>query len=272
MATIRGLTLRDVKSVRAFAYFCRRKYPDNIHTLNLNIKTMNNDRLTLALRNTEMADATKVFIAETKKHENDAAVTGLVNQIEELCETLIDVNSIILFDHQVKENTTQLNAGFTAIRELIDGFAKSPKQELRAAAAKAKTVTDSHKNFLRLSRSEKTADALALIQDFSVDEMKETVTVIPTLAECLEDFRNSAESLSRKRLDEMTEKNRSKSVKPSVTARQIADIINNKIMVLVAANAINDPGRYQAELDALKGIIGQYNAIARSRRPQKATK
>ena len=96
--------------------------------------------------------------------------------------------------------------------------------------------------------------------------------VIPTLAECLANFRDLAESLGRKRLDEMTEKNRSKSVKPSVTARQIADIINNKIMVLVAANAITDPDRYQAELDALKGIIGQYNAIARSRRPQKATK
>lgn len=211
-------------------------------------------------------EAAVAILAVLGKYEGIEIVNPIRDEIRRLSERLADVNTKVMYDHNVRELSRDINRLYACFRGTVKCGLMSSDAEVRSAAETAKAVCEASRDIPSLGMVKKSGALVAFLTDLQEPLMRSAVSKLPGLPECVSEMESAWQRLSAGLSSHLDQVTSSRSVKASEVKRELITLINGSLIAGLTGLAVFEPARYQGVLDEVTGIARQFNEMYRSRR------
>ena len=196
-----------------------------------------------------------------KDVQADDYMTGLVQEVKDANQRLLDALRVGTAKHNVQQEVKQLNDSIVAAHRFIDSCCYLPDTEVKASAKVLKKLFGSYgKPITRMDLYTQMTVVSVLLHDLAQPKMQVHVEKLPMLTERINGIQEALDTLLDKRLEVDRAKSRVVKHKPlSVLKREV----NEKLEVLVTylqAMASKEPETYGKPYAVVTAIITRLNA------------
>ena len=208
-----------------------------------------------------------------KDVQADDYMTGLVQEVKDANQRLLDALRVGTAKHNVQQEVKQLNNSLVAAHRFIDSCCYLPDAEVKASAKVLKKLFGSYgKPITRMDLYTQMTVVSVLLSDLAQPEMQVHVEKLPMLPERINGIREALDKLLHKHMVVILDKSTMKKHKPLPILKQEA---NEKLGVLVTylqAMASKEPEAYGKSYAMATGIISRLNATYTGGAPKASKK
>ena len=208
-----------------------------------------------------------------KDVQADDYMTGLVQEVKDANQRLLDALRVGTAKHNVQKEVKQLNDSIVAAHRFIDSCCYLPDTEVKASAKELKKLFGSYgKPITRMDLYTQMTVVSVLLRDLAQPEMQVHVEKLPMLPERINGIREALDKLLHKHMDVILDKSTMKKHKPLSVLKREA---NEKLEVLVTylqAMASKEPEAYGKPYAMATRIISRLNATYTGGAPKASKK
>ena len=195
-----------------------------------------------------------------KDVQADDYMTGLVQEVKDANQRLLDALRVGTAKHNVQKEVKQLNDSIVAAHRFIDSCCYLPDAEVKASAKVLKKLFGSYgKPITRMDLYTQMTVVSVLLRDLAQPEMQVHIEKLPMLPERINGIQEALDILLHKHMDVILDKSTMKKHKPlPVLKREV----NEKLEVLVTylqAMASKEPEAYGKPYAVVTAIIMRLN-------------
>ncbi len=192
--------------------------------------------------------------------QTDDYMTGLVQEVKDANQRLLDAISVGTAKHNVQQEVKQLNDSIVAAHRFIDSCCYLPDTEVKASAKELKKLFGSYgKPLTRMDMYTQMTVVSVLLRDLAQPKMQVHVEKIPLLPERINGIQEALDVLTSKRLEVDRAKCSEVKHKPLPVLKREA---NEKLEVLVTylqVMASKEPEGYGKHYAVVTAIITRLN-------------
>ena len=196
-----------------------------------------------------------------KDVQADDYMTGLVQEVKDANQRLLDALRVGTAKHNVQQEVKQLNDSIVAAYRFIDSCCYLPDTEVKASAKELRKLFGSYgKPLTRMDLYTQMTEVKVLLHDLAQPKMQVHVEKLPMLTERINGIQEALDTLLRKHMDVILVKSTMKKHKPLSMLKQEA---NERLAILVTylrAMASKEPEAYGKPYAMATGIISRLNA------------
>lgn len=208
-----------------------------------------------------------------KDVQADDYMTGLVQEVKDANQRLLDAISVGTARPNVQKEVKQLNDSIVAAHRFIDSCCYLPDAEVKASAKVLKKLFGSYgKPITRMDLYTQMTVVSALLRDLAKPKMQAHVAKLPLLPERINGIQEALEALMSKQLDVDRAKSKMVKHKPLPVLKREA---NDKLVVLVTylqVMAAKEPDAYGKPYEVVTEIIKRLNATYTGGAPKTSKK
>lgn len=229
-------------------------------------------KLVRIIQNFKIVGATRTIITIVNSYDNKEQVKALTERLNVLCDQFVDINKEFIDGSNMRAADKNVDAMFRTVKMLVDAYSRWPEADVQSAAKHLYGMVSEYDHFSRKSYDEKPVAVESLVTDLSKDGVKDMVTLIPGLSAAVAKLKEYGETMAANRYEYSSLVSAKMSqAKSRDIVRQIAGILNDELLVLLNAAAIENPANFKKQFDDVENTIEQYNAAFRSRWNKKGT-
>ncbi len=208
-----------------------------------------------------------------KDVQADDYMTGLVQEVKDANQRLLDALRVGTAKHNVQQEVKQLNDSIVAAYRFIDSCCYLPDTEVKASAKELRKLFGSYgKPLTRMDLYTQMTEVKVLLHDLAQPKMQVHVEKLPMLPERINGIREALDKLLHKHMDVILDKSMMKKHKPLPILKREA---NEKLEVLVTylqAMASKDPEAYGGHYAMVTRVIKRLNATYTGGAPKASKK
>ncbi|MCQ2308019.1 MAG: DUF6261 family protein [Bacteroidales bacterium] len=213
----------------------------------------------------EAVESTAAAVAIMQKYPNNEQLNAFISETQQLNAVLADVNTKVMYDHNLDKLAKDLNQRFFHFRKIVECNLISDDEGLKSAAAALSAVVEANNHITSVGRVKKTGAVVAFLNDLEEATAKQAVAKLHGLPECVAGIRAAADKLTAELRSDMQQTAASKTVKASEVKKQLLTVFNEKLLKTLFAYSIIAPADYKTEYDEVQGLVNEYNEIIRRR-------
>ena len=208
-----------------------------------------------------------------KDVQADDYMTGLVQEVKDANQRLLDALRVGTAKHNVQQEIKQLNDSIVAAHRFIDSCCYLPDAEVKASAKELKKLFGSYgKPLTRMDMDTQMTVVKVLLCDLAKPKMQAHVEKLPLLPERINGIKEALDRLLDKRLEVDRAESRVVKHKPLLVLKREA---NDKLVVLVTylqVMSAKEPEVYGKPYAVVTEIIGRLNATYTGGAPKASKK
>lgn len=229
-------------------------------------------QLVRIIQNFKIVGATRTIITIVNSYDNKEQVKALAGRLGVLCDQFVDINKEFVDGSNMRAADKNVDAMFRTVKMLVDAYSRWPEADIQSAAKHLYGMVSEYGHFSRKSYDEKPVAVESLVTDLGKDGVKDMVALIPGLPAAVAKLKEYGEVMAASHYEHSSLVSAKMSqAKSRDIVRQIAGILNDELLVLLNAAAIEDPANFKKQFDDVENTIEQYNAAFRSRWNKKGT-
>ncbi|MDO5343070.1 MAG: DUF6261 family protein [Bacteroidia bacterium] len=213
----------------------------------------------------EMVEVTNTLVNVASKYDNCEQLAKVIGDIRCQCDILVDVNTKVLYDHNLNQLSGNLNKHIIYLKKIVECHLSSTDPALKEAAVTAKAVIDANRHVTTVGRLKKTGAVPALLKDLQDEKILSAASKLQGMTECIAAIEAAYDTLVTEMRSDTSQIIASKEVKPSAVKKELIKTVNEQFLVMLAALALMEGERYKEEYEEVCGIIADFNGKVNAR-------
>ena len=221
-----------------------------------------------------VSDKSILLYNDDPQLQDDANLKSIIDEVSEVSDQITESVKRDRVVSDMEEVDMQVEQDARTLKTIVKGYAAMPDEKFATAAKAVLTVIEKFNfNLFKLSMDQQAPTVDALIMDLSAQDMKENMTLLPTVPEVFAKFVQSQTNFKNKNKEYLQAYADDKDMlSASDLRKQLLQLINGKLVVYLTSAVMMNPEKYRSYVTELEKAIEDVNTQVRIRADRKMKK